>query len=83
MLDIPSVGRDILNRTMRRVAEVVEDSLIYEDTIEILENCKALVGPTELRARLGELALTHEEQIGRERDVVRSFMEVQQVKGLM
>ena len=80
MLDIPKLGLDLLNRILGRVAENEQDSITFDDATEVLENCRALVEQTPLKAALAATAKGSNDLVRREREVQHSLMESFEVR---
>lgn len=79
MLDIPSVGTDLLNRAMTHIAETEEEPTPLEMTLALCETLKKVVkGP--VRDALIATAENHDDLIRRERDVVLSALQVDEVR---
>lgn len=80
MIDVPKLGLDLLNRALSHVAEGSDDPGEYEDSEALIESLRGMVGHTELREALTELAESHDDQLRREHDVIESTMKVEHVK---
>lgn len=83
MLDVPRLGLDYLNGALSYVAQTTEDSAEFDAAVEVIENCKALVGDTPLKHGLTATAKNSVDRLTRERDVQRSLMEVFEVRRMM
>jgi hypothetical protein len=83
MLDIPKIGVPLINGIISRVAEYNEDPAEMEQTIAVLETCKALTADTELKRGIKALSKSSKEYVQREKDVQKSLMETLFVRRMM
>lgn len=80
MIELKTLGLQLLNSTISRVAEHSEDGEEMEQSISVLETCKKLICSPKLRLALSETAESHDDKLRRERDVTRSLMEADFVR---
>lgn len=73
MLDVPSLGQDLLLRVQSRVAENCPDADEFEAVDTIIEALKMLVEPTELRRGILATARSSADKIRREKDVLHAL----------